>query len=167
MSNFVGKRPNPLAYAIQKISQKLSGQGKTTGQEVIKNINIAKNVDTKRAIQDKVVKTVDKAFKDADPQGIYKDRIESKQKKAQLKRDEGKKLKNISYKLDKLEERVKKAKGGRVGLKFGGRKSNVQKIQETFGVKKKLSPKQMKIAKLAGNPKKIDAQDLAKLRGRT
>ena len=166
MSNFVGKRPNPLAYAIQKISQKLSGQGKTTGQEVIKNINIAKNVDTKRAIQDKVVKTVDKAFKDADPQGIYKDRIESKQKKAQLKRDEGKKLKNISYKLDKLEERVKKAKGGRVGLKFGGRKSNVQKIQETFGVKKKLSPKQMKIAKLAGNPKKIDAQDLAKLRGR-
>ena len=78
----------------------------------------------------------------------------------------GKKLKNISYKLDKLEERVKKAKGGRVGLKFGGRKSNVQKIQETFGVKKKLSPKQMKIAKLAGNPKKIDAQDLAKLRGR-
>ena len=58
------------------------------------------------------------------------------------------------------------AKGGRVGLKFGSKKSNVQKIQETFGPKKKLSPKQMKIAKLAGNPKKIDAQDLAKLRGR-
>ena len=57
-------------------------------------------------------------------------------------------------------------KGGRVGLKFGSKKSNVQKIQETFGPKKKLSPKQMKIAKLAGNPKKIDAQDLAKLRGR-
>ena len=57
------------------------------------------------------------------------------------------------------------AKGGRVGLKFGSKKSNVQKIQETFGPKKKLSPKQMKIAKLAGNPKKIDAQDLAKLRG--
>ena len=58
------------------------------------------------------------------------------------------------------------AKGGRVGLKFGSKKLNVQKIQETFGPKKKLSPKQMKIAKLAGNPKKIDAQDLAKLRGR-
>ena len=59
-------------------------------------------------------------------------------------------------------------KGGRVGLKFGSRKSNVQKIKETFGPKntKKLSSKQMKIAKLAGNPKKIDAQDLAKLRGR-
>ena len=61
----------------------------------------------------------------------------------------------------------KKAKGGRVGLKFGSKKkSNVQKIQETFGPKKQLSAKQMKIAKLAGDPKKIDAQDLAKLRGR-
>ena len=61
----------------------------------------------------------------------------------------------------------KKAKGGRVGLKFGSkRKSNVQKIQETFGPKKQLSAKQMKIAKLAGDPKKIDAQDLAKLRGK-
>ena len=46
------------------------------------------------------------------------------------------------------------------------RKSNVQKIKETFEPKKKLSPKQMKIAKLAGDPKRIDAQDLAKLRGR-
>ena len=55
-------------------------------------------------------------------------------------------------------------KGGRVGLKFGSRKSNVQKIQETFGPKKQLSSKQMKIAKLAGNPKKIDAADFAKLR---
>ena len=57
----------------------------------------------------------------------------------------------------------KYTKGGRVGLKFGSRKSNVQKIKETFGPKKQLSAKQMKIAKLAGDPKKIDAQDLAKL----
>ena len=55
-------------------------------------------------------------------------------------------------------------KGGRVGLKFGSKKSNVQKIQETFAPKKKLPPNQMKIAKLAGNPKKIDAADFAKLR---
>ena len=31
---------------------------------------------------------------------------------------------------------------------------------------KKLSPKQMKIAKLAGDPKRIDAPDFKKLRGR-
>ena len=66
--------------------------------------------------------------------------------------------------------RIKKASGGRVGRKFGGgimtKKSSVKKIQEAFGPKKnkKLSTKQMKIAKLAGNPKKIDAADFAKLR---
>ena len=59
-----------------------------------------------------------------------------------------------------------KAKGGRVGLKFGSRKSNVQKIQETFAPKKNLSPKQMKIAKLAGDKNKIDAADFKKLRNR-
>ena len=59
----------------------------------------------------------------------------------------------------------------RVSRKFGNpnplkRKTNVDKIKETFGPKteKKLSPKQMKIAKLAGNKNKIDAADLAKLR---
>ena len=68
--------------------------------------------------------------------------------------------------------RIKKASGGRVGKKFGGgimtKKSNTQKIQEAFGPKKnkKLSTKQMKIAKLAGNPNKIDAADFKKLRNR-
>ena len=66
---------------------------------------------------------------------------------------------------DMFKKTENKAKGGRVGLKFGSKKkSNIQKIQETFGPKKQLSSKQMKIAKLAGNPKKIDAADFAKLR---
>ena len=46
-------------------------------------------------------------------------------------------------------------KGGRVGKKFGG--------GADMG-SKKLSPKQMKIASLAGNKKKIDAPDFKKLR---
>ncbi len=54
-------------------------------------------------------------------------------------------------------------KGGRVGLKFGSRKSNVQKIKETFGPKKQLSAKQMKIAKQAGDPNKIEGVDFKKL----
>ena len=147
MSNFVGKRPNPLAFAIQKISQTLSGQGKTTGKEVITNINKAKNVDTKRAIQDNVVSAVDSAFKKANvPPSLI-----NQQKKAKLKKDESKKLKDVSYKLDRLEEKVKKRKfnkGGRVGLKSGTQ----------------LSAKQMKIASLAGNKKKIDGPDFKKLR---
>jgi len=122
----------------KKIAQKLSGQGKTTGKEGIKNVKIAPNIDTKKAIEQKVVKTVDKAFKDANIPPSFR----NQQKKSQLKRDEGKKLKSLSYRLDKLQEKVEnKAKGGRVGLKRGTglmkKKSNVQKIKETFGPKNK------------------------------
>jgi hypothetical protein len=45
-----------------------------------------------------------------------------------------------------------KKDGGRMGLKFGG------------GADKQLSSKQMKIASLAGNKKKIDGPDFKKLR---
>ena len=90
-----------------------------------------------------------------------------REQKAALRNKESKK----AFKAAEGKTKVFKApenfnKGGRVGLKFGSRKSNVQKIKETFGPKKQLSAKQMKIAKLAGDPKKIDAQDLAKLRGK-
>ena len=53
-------------------------------------------------------------------------------------------------------------KGGRVGLKFGSRKSNVQKIQETFGPKKKVPNKFKGFSKLPEKvQQKIDA-NLAK-----
>ena len=71
--------------------------------------------------------------------------------------------------VSKGKDIIKRATGGRVGRRFGSpnpRKSNIQKIKETFGPKKKLSPKQMKIAKLAGDPKRIDAPDFKKLRGK-
>ena len=103
---------------MKKGAQKLSGQGKTTGTEVIKNVKIAPNIDTKRNIQDNVVSAVDSAFKKADvPPSLI-----NQQKKSKLKKDESKKLKDVSYKLDKLEEKVKAKKfnkGGRVGLKKG------------------------------------------------
>jgi hypothetical protein len=47
--------------------------------------------------------------------------------------------------------RKNKKDGGRMGLKFGG------------GANKELSPKQMKIASLAGDKKKIDGPDFKKL----
>ena len=127
-----------MEKGFTKGAQMLSGQGKTTGKEVISSVPIAKNIDTKKAIEQKVVKTVDKAFKDAGAPPS----IANKQAKSKLKRDEGKKLKGLSYRLDKLQEKVeKKAKGGRVGLKRGTglmkKKSNVQKIKETFGPKNK------------------------------
>jgi len=72
-------------------------------------------------------------------------------------------------KFKKGKELEKKATGGRIGRRFGSPKpkTSVEKIKETFAPKKKnLSPKQMKIAKLAGNPNKIDGADFKKLRGR-
>ena len=130
------------------------GKQKTTGTEVIKNFKIAPNIATKRAIQDKVTKTVDKAFKDADPQGVYTQTLANKKKKSELKRDESKKLKGLSYRLDKLQEKVeKKAKGGRVGLKRGTglmkKKSDVQKIKETFSPKKSAAKKSTKFGMLS------------------
>ena len=97
------------------------GKTKTTGTEVISNVGIAKNLATKRKIQDNVTEAVDSAFKKADLPPSVRSSMETKNKKAALKRDEGKKLKSLSYKLDKLEEKVKKKfnKGGRVGLKGG------------------------------------------------
>ena len=141
------------------------GKQKTTGTEVIKNVPIAKNIDTKRAIQDKVTKTVDTAFKKADLPPSVRSSIETKNKKAALKRDQGKKLKNISYRLDKLQEKVeKKAKGGRVGLKRGTglmkKKSNVDKIKKTFG--SKSLGMQSVIYGLDKNPKITKADPKAK-----
>ena len=172
---------------IFNVAKKAFGGGKqkTTGTEVIKNVPIAKNIDTKKAIEQKVVKTVDKAFKDAN----VPPSLRNQQKKSELKREEGKKLKGLSYRLDELEEKVKKRnegskklfeaskgrkfnKGGRVGLKRGTnlmkRKSNVQKIKETFGPgssnPKKSAAKKKKFPDLTGDGK-VTFADILKGRG--
>ena len=95
------------------------GKGKSNVSTTIVGVNTAKNLATKRKIQDNVTEAVDSAFKKANAPPS----LANQQKKSQLKRDEGKKLKGLSYRLDKLQEKIeKKAKGGRVGLKRGGGK---------------------------------------------
>jgi hypothetical protein len=122
--------------------KKKKDEGKKMMQEAQKELRRA--IETKRATQ--IGKSIYHRNVPADPTDLRNEKSAK------------------AFKGKKGKELEKKAKGGRVGLKFGSKKSNVQKIQETFGPKKKLSPKQMKIAKLAGNPKKIDAADFAKLR---
>jgi hypothetical protein len=124
MSNFVGNKPNPLSMLI-KGAQKVFGKTqKTTGTGAISSVNIAKNLAKKKTIKDDMIKARDKQLA-----GV---------------RDEAKiaiKSKNpLSKFTDKVSRIVdKKAKGGRVGLKLGTKKkSNVQKIKETFGNKKSL-----------------------------
>ena len=133
-------------YFLGKLLSKVLPKQKTTGTEVIKNVGIAKNIDTKRAIQDKVTKTVDTAFKKADLPPSVRSSMETKNKKAALKRDEGKKLKSLSYRLDKLQEKVeKKAKGGRVGMKEG---------------KLAVTPREKQLAAQYGDKKRITRGDV-------
>ena len=111
--------------------------------------NLKKRFDTKQDIN----KSIDKQAGS----------LVSNQAKSKIKKEASEKVSKI---YDKYE---KKANGGRIGRKFGSpnpKKTNVQKIKETFGPKKKLSPKQMKIAKQAGDPNRIDAPDFKKLRNR-
>ena len=155
MSNFVGNKPTPLSILLGGAKKIFTKPQRTTGTEVISSVNIAKNLAKKKNIKDDMVTARDKQL--ADVRDAAKVEIKSRNP-----------LSKFTKKAAEIVDR--KAKGGRVGLKRGtglmSRKSNVQKIKETFEPKKKLSPKQMKIAKLAGDPKRIDAQDLAKLRGR-
>ena len=90
----------------------------------------------------------------------------SESNKEAYKRIQGENTKVLKGMIDKATEQ--KATGGRVGRRFGTPKpkTSVEKIKETFSPKKNLSPKQMKIAKLAGNKNKIDAADFKKLRNR-
>ena len=90
----------------------------------------------------------------------------SESNRERSKRIQGENTKVLKGMIDKATE--KKANGGRIGRRFGSPKpkTSVEKIKETFSPKKNLSPKQMKIAKLAGNKNKIDAADFKKLRNR-
>ena len=67
---------------------------------------IAKNLTTKRAIQDKVVKAVDEGTKKGLAGAPYTQSI--KQSASKWKRDKSKELKDYSYKWDKLVEKKKK-----------------------------------------------------------
>ncbi len=69
-------------------------------------------------------------------------------------------IKKLEKQLGKKPTTQKLNKGGRVGLKFGSKKSNVQKIQETFGPKKKKK----KFPDLTGDGK-VTFADILKGRG--
>ena len=140
----VSKVKKDAAFKNFKNVQKFKDQ-KEKGKKMMKEAQkeLRRAVETKRATQ--IGKSIYHRNVPADP--------------ADLRNEKSAK----AFKIGKGKDLEKKAKGGRVGLKFGSKKSNVQKIQETFGPKKKLSPKQMKIAKQAGDPNKIEGVDFKKL----
>ena len=115
MSNFVGYKPSPLSILVQGAKKFFKSKGKNSTSGTINTVPIAKNLDTKRSIQDQVVAAVDKGIKQGSSGAPISQ--STKQYASKLKKDKSKELKGLSYRMDKLTE--KKAKGGRVGLKRG------------------------------------------------
>ena len=145
MSNFVGKRPNPLAAAIQGAAKLFGKKQKTF--EIVKP-KIAKRLTEKR-------KDTDQIFDIRKKSGLPPSRDAAKTVK---------KVSAINERIDKILE--KKAKGGRIGYKRGTglmpkKKSNVDKIKKTFGPKNKLGMQSV-IYGLDKNPKITKADPKAK-----
>ena len=108
---------------------------------------IAKNLTKLRKIKDEGFKAIDDQTKGTSVPN---------QKKSEIK-------KSFSEKVSNIINPVKKAKGGRVGLKRGTglRKSNVEKIKKTFDPKKGLGMQSV-IYGLDKNPKITAADPKAK-----
>ena len=149
-----------LKVGVTKLAQKLSGQGKTkfTG----KAINTTKpgtQLTKKRRSQDDFTNFRSKLHTSAGFDTATKNKL---------------KMKHPLYKTMKKTSDIftpkepKFSKGGRVGLKFGSKKSNVQKIKETFGPgksnPKKSAAKKKKFPDLTGDGK-VTFADILKGRG--
>ena len=149
MSNFVGKRPNPLAAAIQGAIKLFGKKQKTSGTEVIDKIKPGTTFTGTPKYTKQMIKArseVQKKFKPIN-EGIAN---ETRQLRQTLQGMRGERItqsgiskgKDVSPGIYSPKKKIeKKAKGGRVGLKRGTglmkKKSNVQKIKETFGPKNK------------------------------
>jgi len=99
-----------------------------------------------------------KDFKKSNPKSLVSDDQIKKIRKDKKKEMVGKETKSFL--------REKKRKGGRIGFKKGTGRSGVPAMDIKSTPTKKLSEKQKRIARLAGDPRKIDKPDFAKLRNK-
>ena len=174
MSNFVGKRPNPLAAAIQGAAKLFGKKQKTTGREVIDKIKPGTKFEGIPKYQKEIVRArsnVQKSFKPIN-EGIAN---QTKQLRQTLQKVRGEKVtpsgiskgKDVGPGIYEPKKKIeKKAKGGRIGYKRGTglmpkKKSNVDKIKKTFGPKNKLGMQSV-IYGLDKNPKITKADPKAK-----
>jgi hypothetical protein len=120
--------------AGKKIVQKLSGQGKTTGTEVIKSVKPNPQTSdsihkiTLAKIPGQVQRQGMPIMRDLEKTGTALRRTNQKLK--------GQKVTESGFTKGKDLPRTNKAKGGRIGYRAGTpKKTNVQKIKKTFGPK--------------------------------
>jgi hypothetical protein len=160
-------------------AQKLSGQGKTTGKEVIKSFKPGTTFTGTPKYSKEMIKArgeVQKKFGKIN-EGIKKETTQLRQTLQGMRGEritksgisKGKDVSPGIYKPLKDKKKQDLAKGGRVGLRFGTKKkSNVQKIKETFGPgssnPKKSAAKKKKFPDLTGDGK-VTFADILKGRG--
>ena len=120
------------SYAYNAAKKALRGKNTTPGQ-AIKKTQVGTKLAFKRKQQDNFVKFRDKLHTSAGFDTATKNKLKSKQPLTKINKG---KSEIFTPKEPKL------ATGGRVGKKFGGgmdmgrRKTNVEKIKETFSPKK-------------------------------
>ena len=170
-----------LKAGATKLAQKLSGQGKTTG-EAIKSVKPGTTFTGTPKYTKEMIKArgqVQKKFGSIN-EGIKKETTQLRQTLQGMRGEritksgisKGKDVTPGIYKPLKDKKKQDLAKGGRVGLKRGTglmkRKSNVQKIKETFGPgssnPKKSAAKKKKFPDLTGDGK-VTFADILKGRG--
>ena len=121
-----------LSFTYNAAKKALRGKNVTPGQ-AIKKTQVGTKLAFKRGEQDKFVKFRDTLHKSAGFDTATKNKLKSKQPLSKINKG---KSEIFTPKEPKL------ATGGRVGKKFGGgmdmsrRKTNVEKIKETFSPKK-------------------------------
>jgi len=162
----------------KKIAQKLSGQGKTTGKEGIKSFKPGTTFTGTPKYTKEMIKArgeVQKKFGKIN-EGIKKETTQLRQTLQGMRGEritksgisKGKDVSPGIYKPLKDKKKQDLAKGGRVGLKRGTglmkRKSNVEKIKETFSPKKSAAKKKKKFPDLTGDGK-VTFADVLKGRG--
>ena len=147
-------------YQLGKtVFKKLKGNKQTFTGKAIKTTKPGTQLTKKRKSQDDFVDFRTKLHESAKFDTATKNKL---------------KMKHPLYKTMKKTSDIftpkepKFSKGGRVGLKFGSRKSNVQKIKETFGPgssnPKKSAAKKKKFPDLTGDGK-VTFADILKGRG--
>ena len=122
-----------IVGAGKKIIQKLSGQGKTTGTEVIKSVK--PNPQTTDSIHKITIAKIPGQAKNK-YMPVMRDLEKTGTRLRQTNQAiSGKKITESGFNKAKDLPRPKKAKGGRIGYRMGTPKkqTNVQKIKKTFG----------------------------------
>jgi hypothetical protein len=152
--------PKQLKKTLKKISQDYK-YSSAREKESFKRLNKKLDLEEKRKEGIKASKELKKMVDTGQAERIgSRNKIFSKEVPPKRTQGEGKK---DEFVVDKIE---KKAKGGRIGFKKGSGKSGVPAMDIKSTPTKKLSEKQKKIAKLAGNPEKIDRPDFKVLQSR-